>query len=176
MQGQAGARWSIFTIWSIVQSFVWLVVQQGRVGACWSIFWIISYARLDHTHARHDKVGDSKGAWELAWLICWIVRTWQKCARGSKLALIDRSIFRFNIKSARNIPRARNRTCKWACSFFLSVNRAIFWYDLSSRHKIVPKNRTSSKQFFLLTDWDLIDRPNLLEDNTLPLRKRSLTA
>ena len=35
---------------------------------------------------------------------------------------------------------------------FHSVNRAIFWYDLSSRHKIVPKNRTSSKQFFLLTD------------------------
>jgi hypothetical protein len=68
--------------------------------------------------------------------------------------LIVQSFFRFNIKSARNIRRARNRTCKRACSFFLSVNRAIFWYDLSSRHKIVPKNRTSSKQFFLLTDRD----------------------
>jgi len=40
-------------------------------------------------------------------------------------------------------------------SFFFSVTRAIFWYDSSSRHEIVPQNRTCLFQFSFLTDTAL---------------------
>jgi len=81
---------------------------------------------------------------------CWCVRArltltlyGTRCSSTSFVCVRARSALTLHI--VQEAPRPR---------FFRSVTRAIFWYDSSSRHEIVPQNRTCLFQFLVLTERD----------------------
>ena len=81
---------------------------------------------------------------------CWCVRARStltlygtRCSLASFLCVRARSTLTLHI--VQEAPRPL---------FFRSVTRAIFWYDSSSCHEIVPQNCTCLFQFLVLTEWD----------------------
>jgi hypothetical protein len=71
---------------------------------------------------------------------------------GNSDVYVDEELYFRPDHQKRTIDCVPQYRCHSSTSFFFSVTRVIFGYDSSSRHEIVPQNRTCLFQFSFLTD------------------------